>query len=291
MRQPLIQLTIVFVAVAVSIAPSRAGAHEAWGIVRDAQGRIYIRDIPANSIWRIARDGRVEAILRDTHAHALVVGPGGAIYGTNVPPAGVTRSVWRLDISGRSTMVIPPTRRFALDLQPFLIASDGTIYSTTPYEPTIAPAERRLFLLLRTARGVIDTVAGGLTGFADGNGTRARLSSIDGMAWLPDSSMLVVDGARLRRVTRGGAVISITGTLTDLKWDQDLMGASVAADGSIHVADFARRRVQHFSTKGVSIATSTGFYWSPTGVLWTPEGRYFLEHPRAPFGILGDLGI
>src|SRR5687767_8715855 len=218
MRQPLIQLTIVFVAVAVSIAPSRAGAHEGWGIVRDAQGRIYISDIPANIIWRIARDGRVEAILRDTHSHALVVGPRGAIYGTNVPPAGVTRSVWRLDMSGRSTMVIPPTRGFPLDLQAFLIGSDGTLYSTTPYQPARPAAERQLFLLRRTARGVIDTLAGGLTGFADGTRTSARFSSIDGMAWLPDSSMLVVDGPRLRRVTRQGAVTSITGTLTDLKW-------------------------------------------------------------------------
>jgi hypothetical protein len=37
------------------------------------------------------------------------------------------------------------------------------------------------------------------------------------------------------------------------------------------------------------IATST--YWSPTGVLATPEGVYVLEHPRAPLGLLGDLGL
>src|SRR5688572_20852658 len=50
--------------------PTTGSAHEGWGIVVDASGRIYVGDIPANTIWRISRDGIVERIARK-HSHAL----------------------------------------------------------------------------------------------------------------------------------------------------------------------------------------------------------------------------
>lgn len=69
------------------------------------------------------------------------------------------------------------------------------------------------------------------------------------------------------------------------------MGASVSLDRSLYVADFSGQRVLRIDGPNVSTVTSTGRYWAPTGVLATPDGTYTLEHPRAPLGILGDLGI
>lgn len=165
------------------------------------------------------------------------------------------------------------------------------MYSVSLRQAAIPDSARQLCILRRSPAGVVDTAAGGLKGSADGTGSSAGFSAIDGMAWLPDSSRLLVDGARLRRITRDGVVQSLTEPLTELQWDQDLMGATVASDGSIHVADFSGRRIHRVDTQGVRTTGSIGVYWAPTGVLATTEGIYVLEYPRAPFGILGDLGV
>lgn len=266
-------------------------AHEGWGVVRDAHGRVYVSDIPANTIWRIDPNGEVVPVLRDVHSHSLVLGSDGAVYGTDVHLTEPVRSLWRLDMSGRVTTVIPPTRGLALDLQPFLLGADGAIYSVSVHEFALPPEQRKLYLLRRSTIGRIDTLAGGLKGHADGQGSNARFSAVDGMAWLPNGAILIVDGARLRSVTLLGEVVSLTDGLTELSWDQDLMGASVTDDGAVYVADFAGRRVLKVERGTHRLFASTGFYWAPTGVLATPDAVYALEHPRAPFGILGDLRI
>jgi hypothetical protein len=69
------------------------------------------------------------------------------------------------------------------------------------------------------------------------------------------------------------------------------MGASVATDGSVYVADFSGRRVLRVDAAKVDTVATTGGYWAPTGVLASADGTYTLEHPRAPLGILGDLGV
>ncbi|HYN82910.1 MAG TPA: hypothetical protein VES88_15585 [Gemmatimonadaceae bacterium] len=273
------------------LAPAEAKGHEGWGIVRDASGRIYVTDIPANTVWRIDADGRAVPVRRTTHSHALAVGADGAIYGTHVHLTAPIRSVWRLDMTGRSTAFVPETRGLPLDLQPFLLAADGAIYSMSPHEPALPVDQRRLFVVRRSPAGVIDTVAGGLKGHADGNGRNVRFSGVDGIAWLSDGSLLLVDGARLRRLTPDGTAQTLTPPLTEFQWDQDLMGASVAPDGSVYVADFSGQRVLRIDGPNVSTVTSTCGYWAPTGVLATADGAYTLEHPRAPLGILGDLGI
>ena len=273
------------------LAPAEAKAHEGWGIVRDARGRIYVTDIPANTIWRIDANGRAVPVRRATHSHALAVGADGAIYGTHVHFTEPVRSVWRLDMTGRSSAFVPETRGLPLDLQPFLLAPDGAVYSMSPHEPALPADQRRLFVVRRAPTGVIDTVAGGIKGHADGSGRNVRLTGVDGMAWLPDGSLLLVDGARLRRLTPDGTVQSLTPPLTEFQWDQDLMGASVAPDGSVYVADFSGRRVLRVEGAKVDTVVTTGGYWAPTGVLASADGAYTLEHPRAPLGILGDLGL
>jgi DNA-binding beta-propeller fold protein YncE len=268
---------------------SAAIAHEGWGIVRDQHGRIYVADIPANTIWRIDRDGRVDPVLRDIHSHALVLGPDGAIYGSHVHLTEPVRGLWRLDMSGRMESVVPQTRGFPLDLQPFLIASDGTVYSISLYQAALPADQRQLFILRRSVGGAIDTIAGGPRGFADGQRHLARFTSIMGMAWLPDSTILLIDDTRVRRLGQTGNVTSV-GPITEPHMSQALMGASVL-DGRVFVADVARRRVLQMDSVGVLSEIATSTYWSPTGVLATPEGVYVLEHPRAPLGLLGDLGL
>jgi hypothetical protein len=266
-------------------------AHEGWGIVRDKTGNIYITDIPANTIWRITPDGRIQAVMRNTHSHALVVDRNGTVFGTDVEIAEPVRSVWRIDPPNRMSPVLDPSHGQPLDLQAFLIGRDGTIYSSTPFELSLSPGERSLYIVRRSPSGSIDSLAGGRKGFADGRGRATMFTSIDGMAWISDSAFLIVDGPHLRRVSTNGDVVTLAKDLTTLSWDQDIMGVSALNDSTYYVADFAERRVLEIKEGQVRVVTRTGWYWSPTGVFADSSGIYTLEHPRAPLGILGDMQL
>ena len=272
----------------ICISSSQLLAHEGWGIVVDRNNRIYFADIPANTVWRLSPDGRIEAMLRDVHSHALILGSDGSVYGTDVKISGTTRNVWKLDMAGRRSNRSPES---VLDLQPFLVGNDGSIFSVSRYQSQSLPEERSLHVIRRDAAGQLDTLAGGKVGLADGNGAQAQVISIDGMAWMPDGRIAFVDGARVRAISLAGQVQSLTGELTRPEWDQDLMGLSVTRNGDILVADFARRRVLKLVNGRATAIFSSALLWSPSGVTHAPNGIYILEHLRAPYGILGDLRI
>ena len=282
---------MLLVAALVAAAPCSAAAHEGWGVMVDPQGRVYVTDIPANTIWRISPDGRVEPIGRHIHSHALSSGPDGAVCGTHASLTEPVRSVWCLDGSGRFTDVIPATRGFPLGLQSFLRAPDGSVYSANPYQYPEPEGGREIHLLRWSPDGAVDTIAGGVVGHADGTGRAARFHGIDGMAWLPDGAIVLADGARLRRVSTDGRVESLGDPITESRWDQDLLGVAVGPDGAVYGADFAGRVVRRVAGGRVESLYRPGGFWSPTGLAVTTEGVYVLEHPRAPFGILGDLGV
>jgi hypothetical protein len=111
------------------------------------------------------------------------------------------------------------------------------------------------------------------------------------MAWLPDGSIVLADGPRLRRVSIDGRVESLGSPLTTMRWDQDLLGVAVGQDGAIYAADFAGRVVQRVAGGSVDTLSRASAYWAPAGVAVAASGVYVLEHPRAPLGILGDIGI
>jgi hypothetical protein len=291
MTAPIGRALRTLAALALPLAAAPAAAHEGWGVAVDAHGRVYVADIPANTVWRISPDGRSEPVVRGVHSHALVVGPDGAVYGTDVHLTRPVRGVWRLDMSGRLSYVLPPTESLPLDLQPFLLSAKGTIYSASPYRADLPAHERRLFLLRRRPDGAVDTVAGGPLGHADGVGTAARFEAIEGMAWLPDGDILVADGPRLRRVTLKGGVETLGEALTERRFGEGLMGVAVGPDGALYAADFARGAVRRVVEGLVEEVVAGGPYWSPTGVAATAAGVYVLEHPRAPLGLLGDLGV
>ncbi|HEU4560813.1 MAG TPA: hypothetical protein VFS20_23375 [Longimicrobium sp.] len=272
-------------------APSRAAAHEGWGVVIDHQGRIYVADIPANVIWRISPDGRAEPVARGIHSHGLAIGPDGAVYGTDVEPAGGSRRVWRLDSGGRMQFIVPPGAVDGMGLQSFLVGPDGALYSASAFQPGSAPGNRTLHLLRRRVDGTIDTLAGGAVGWRDGTGAAAQFRAIDGMAWLPDGSIVVADGARLRRVDLAGNVRTLTRPLSRTRWDEDILGVAVAPDGTLIAADFAGRTIRRWPDGPAPVPSPSGRYWSPAGVAAARGGIYVLEHPRAPFGLLGDLGV
>jgi sugar lactone lactonase YvrE len=282
----LLRLTVV-VGIALGF-PTPGFAHEGWGIVVDKNGRIYVGDIPANTIWRISGGGNVERIARK-HSHALHMDAAGNIYGSDPHLTQPIGSVWRLTTGGKIEDLVPPTANLALGLQSFAVDPAGNIYSVNA-RTVQSP---RLELLRRSADGTITSLAGGTPGFADGRGGQARFSGVDGIAWGGDGAMYVADGARIRRVTVDGVVTTLTPRpLTVRAWDEDLLGVAVDSAGAVYTADHAGRRILKVSRTGHSTtALSTGSIWAPTGVAVSGAGLFVLEHLRLPLAILGDVGI
>jgi hypothetical protein len=274
-------LSIVIVAVVLDV--STLYGHEGWGVVVDDRWGVVVADIPGNTIWRIA-GGKVEPLARNIHSHDLTMDEDGAVYGSNPEPSGDLSSVWRIDPSGRFSYVLPPVHGSPLGLQSFLRASDGSIYSASRYDHR-RPA---VVLLCRRTTGEIVTIAGAATA-----GGAARFTGIDGMREAADGTLVIADGVHLRTVSRDGRVSTVTGPLTERRWDEDLLGISSVRGDLVYVADHAGRRVLrvNWKTGHVARAATSGFLWSPAGVEHKPHGLYILEHLRPPLSILGDLQI
>jgi sugar lactone lactonase YvrE len=276
--------------VAASVLPtSRAEAHEGWGIVVDATGRVYFADIPANIIWRISKEGRLERVALGKHSHALVLDSAGNVYGTNPHLTLPIRSVWRLTPHGLLTDLVAPTGGFPLGLQSFIRDGSGSMYSVNARNAQTP----ELLLLKRGHDGEITTLAGSSVGYADGTGAQAKFLGIDGMAWGPDGALYLADGPYVRRLTLDGTVTTLgAGPLTERQWDEDLLGIAVNASGEVYAADHANRRILKISPAGaVGIALRTGPLWTPTGIVADGDGLYVLEHLRMPLAILGDLAV
>jgi sugar lactone lactonase YvrE len=276
--------------IASSVLPSsRAEAHEGWGIVVDALGRVYFGDIPANIIWRISRQGRVERVALGKHSHALVLDSAGNVYGTNPHLTLPIRSVWRLAPDGHLTDVVSPIEHFPLGLQSFLMDEAGNMYSVNARNAQTP----ELLLLKRSAEGEITTLAGSTVGHADGTRSAAKFMGIDGLAWGPAGALYLADGPYVRRVALDGTVTTFSARpLTERRWDEDLLGIAVDASGGVYAADYAGRRLLKITPAGeVSTVLRTGPFWAPTGISLATDGLYVLEHLRMPLAILGDLAV
>lgn len=273
----------------VLLVPATADAHEGWGILVDARGRIYFTDIPTNTIWRISESGRLEKIVEGKHSHALHMDAGGNLYGTNPHMTLAIGSIWKVTPQGTVSDVLVPTPDLPIGLQSFAMDSRGAVYSVNARSSTTP----LLVLMRRNPDGSVQRVAGSEPGHADGTGAAAQFLGIDGMAWGPDGALFVADGAYVRKVTTGGVVTTpIASPLTGSSFGEDLMGIAADGFGSIVIADYSGRRVVWlFADSSVVVARGTPFPWAPTGVAVKDGAVYVLEHLRLPFAILGDLGI
>jgi sugar lactone lactonase YvrE len=259
-------------------------AHEGWGIVVDRQGQVYFSDIPTNTIWKIIVEGKLEAAATNQHSHSLIKGDDGNIYGAHE-----NGSVWRVTPDSGFTEVLPPNGDFPLSLHSFIIDRDGSIYSMN----SGSVQSGQVKILKKAPDAEVTTLAGNTRGYADGRGSEAKFTSIDGMDWAADGSLYVTDGTYVRRVAMDGLVTTVGGgELTSESWGEDLMGLTVVPRNEILVADYSNRRILKIMPDGsVQTVLETGLIWSPTGVALVGDVLYVLEHLRMPLVLLGNIEI
>ena len=276
-------VTVIFAAFSLFCAV-KVEAHEGWGIVVDRQGQVYFSDIPTNTIWKITVEGKLEAAVTNQHSHSLIKGDDGNIYGAHE-----NGSVWRITPDGSFLEMLPPNGDFPLSLHCFIIDRDGNIYSMNSGSVQSGLVK----ILKRTPDAQVTTLAGNTRGYADGRGSEAKFTGIDGMDWADDGSLYVTDGVYVRRVAMDGLVTTLgDGELTSESCGEDLMGLTVAPRKEILVADYSSRRILKIMRDGsTQTILETGLIWSPTGIALFGEDLYVLEHLRMPFVILGNVEV
>lgn len=270
------------------LVPATTEAHPASGIVVDSAGNIYFSDL--ETIWKIDLQDKLTVFRSGEmgrHVHELSIDNRDNIYGADLSynPAteGWISDVWRMTPEGRLTYLLEPTER---PPRGWSIWRDraGSMYFLEQNNHT----KRETLLLRRSPDGTVTTLAGGAYGHADGRGNLARFSSVGGMAFGPDGSLYLTDGAFLRRVAMDGTVTTLARDLT-LRTSDDSPGLFAGNDGSlagltadsrgnVYVADSGNRRLLKVnSASQVQVILRSESPYFPTGVAAADGNLYVLE--------------
>ncbi len=121
----------------------------------------------------------------------------------------------------------------------------------------------------RSLAKVVDTIAGGSWGYADGTGTAARFGSLQALAFDPAGDLVVSDyvNSRVRKVTPAGVVTTLAGSGTKAMLDGPAATAAfnnpwgITADnaGNVYVSEHANQRIRKIDPAGnVTTLAGTG---------------------------------
>lgn len=263
-------------------------AHPATGVVVDRDGNVYFSDL--ETIWKVSAEGKLTVFLagqRGRHVHELAIDGEDNIYGGDVSYNPVTQgwpsAIWKMTTDGKIVHLLDTTETPPRGMSIWRDRA-GNSYWVDQNNHT----RTQTLLLKRTAEGVVTTLAGGAYGHADGIGTAAKFGSVGGMAFGPDGSLYLTDGASIRKVTMEGAVTTI-GSGPDFRDGKDqprflsglsasLTGLTVAQDGTVYAADSGNRRLLRVTPQGkveAIVRTEPPFF--PNGVAISGSDLYVLE--------------
>ncbi|HEX6290918.1 MAG TPA: SMP-30/gluconolactonase/LRE family protein [Herpetosiphonaceae bacterium] len=208
-----------------------------------ADGSLYIADTGNHRIRRVGSDGVITRVAGTNTA-------GYGRPGDNIPAT-------------QAKLYLP------YDVAP---SADGSLYI----------ADERNALIRRVGPdGIITTVAGteGTAGFSGDSGPaiNAQLNGPESVALSPDGSLYIADtrNNRIRRIGPDGIITTVVGTATwgfsgdggpainaQLDWPTDL---SVAADGSLYIADAGNNRIRKVSPNGIITTVAGSGDWGFSG--------------------------
>lgn len=267
----------------------RTHAHPATGIVVDRSGNVYFSDL--ETIWKLDATGKkivFRAGVSGRHVHELSIDEQGNIYGADISYNPSTKTwpsaIWKMTYAGVFTYLLEPTEHPPRGMSIWRDRA-GNMYFVDQNNHT----KTQTLLLRRQPEGKVSTLAGSAYGHKDGAGVAANFSSVGGMAFGPEGSLYLTDGTSVRRVSMEGTVTTIAKDL-NFKTREDqptlfggaygsLAGLSVAANGTVYVADAGNRRLLKITTDGkVEVVYRAKPPFFPNGVFATGTGDiYVLE--------------
>jgi sugar lactone lactonase YvrE len=279
--------TMIAIVVQCLLFTISAEAHPASGIVVDRAGNVYFSDL--ETVWKIDNAGKL-SIFREgisgRHVHELAIDSQDNIYGADISYVSqkFISDIWKATPQGVFEYLLEPT-----DSPPRGMSiwrdREGNNYLIDQNNHT----KTHTLLLRRAPDGKVITLAGSSYGHADGKGTAARFSSVGNMAFGPDGSIYLSDGASVRKVAMDGTVITLAKGL-DVRTRDDkptlfggsygnLAGLTVNSAGTVYVADAGNRRLFKIDRDGkVDVVLRTDPPYFPNGVVAVPGGDlYVLE--------------
>lgn len=150
-------------------------SHPAWGIVIDANKRIYFSDL--ETVYKIDSQGKLSifrAGVSGRHIHDLSVDAGGNVYGwENVYEPRTEknlRAVWKMSPAGAYTEIVSLTENLPTGLSIWRDAG-GNTYSVEPWNNE----KKETKIIKRTADGKTTVYAGGKYGYLDGRKRKSRV--------------------------------------------------------------------------------------------------------------------
>lgn len=277
---------IVLATLVLILSPDVA-AHPATGIVLDRAGNIFFSDL--ETIWKIDISGKLSVFragVSGRHVHELAIDGQDNIYGADYSyeaPKYIS-DVWKMTPAGKFEYLLEPT-----DNPPRATSiwrdREGNNYWIDQNNHT----KTQTLLLRRSPDGKVTTLAGSAYGHADGKGSAAKFSSVGGVAFGPDGSLYLADGASVRKVTMDGTVTTLASGL-DARTREDkpaalvgsygnLAGVAIDSGSNVYVADAGNRRLIKINGAGkVDVLLRTDPPFFPYGVVAGPGGDiYVLE--------------
>jgi sugar lactone lactonase YvrE len=288
---------ILAIAILVVLLPVSAIAHPATGIVCDRAGNIYFSDL--ETIWKIDTSGRLSVFrpgVSGRHVHELAIDEQDNIYGADFSYESqkFINDIWKMTPAGRFEYLLEPTDKPPRGMSIWRDrAGNNYLVDQNNHSKT------QTLLLRRSPDGGVMTLAGGAYGHADGKGTAARFSAVGNLAFGPDGSPYLTDGATVRRVATDGTVATLASglnvrTAQDKPTlfggsDQNLTGIAVDSAGTVFAADSENRRLFKIMREGkTEIVLRVDPPYFPNGVFAGPGGEvYVLEISFTPPGSWG----
>jgi sugar lactone lactonase YvrE len=269
------------------LLPQRLEAHPASGIVVDHKGNVYFSDL--ETVWKVDAVGKLSVFrpgVSGRHVHELAIDEHDDIYGSDISYESQKwiSDVWKMTPEGKLTYLLEPTANPPRGMNIWR-DREGNMYSIDQNNHT----KTQTLLLRRAPDGNVSTLAGSAYGHLDGKAAAARFGSVGGMAFGPDGSIYLTDGAFLRKVAMDGTVTTIAKDLT-VPTTQDkqtlfggaygsLAGLSVDSGGNAFVADAGNRRLLRITSGGkVEVVLRSEPPYFPNGAVATTAGDvYVLE--------------
>lgn len=169
------------------------------------------------------------------------------------------------------------------------IASDGTLYVADRTNHKI----RKI-----SPQGIVTTLAGSTSGFADGNGTNAKFNSPLGLTIGTDGNLYVADfgNDKIRKISPQGVVTTLAGSTHGFA---DGNGSSArfsypfsicsSPDGTLYVADFGNHSIRKITLNGdvttfagngisgdVNAVGAAAKFQGPSGVTYGTDGNVYV---------------
>jgi len=281
------------------------------GIAIDGSGNLYVADRGNHSIRKITSSG-VVTTLAGSSSSGFADGTGTAAQfreptGTAVDGSG---NVYVADRGNHSIRKITPsgavTTLAGSGTQGF---ADGTGIAAQFHSPTgiavdgsgnVYVADRGNNRIRKiTPSGVVTTLAGSTSGFADGTGTTAQFSAPAGIAIDGSGNLYVADqlNSLIRKITSSGVVTTLAGSGSSGFADgtgtaaqfREPTGIAVDGSGNVYVADQLNQRIRKITPSGVvtTLAGSNSFGFAdgtgtaaifdlPTGITIDGSGNLYV---------------